>query len=288
MDLFGHAYRSKFPNGDMRSALDGMGRIIDTTANRRTIRTRHSIIAQHIVEQRNAVVSKSQIEEAVRALLTAFSNYQIPILVHHSNTGHARVFKTIINRRFLSEILELRTALSIYRDFEKLFELDGFFWQQYGLCQSQTGDHEVSLETLRHAFAIHQHYQIKHSLGAASLTACARLGPDGLKQNDFGRLRDEGRQLLTELHDEFGFEDDLSIATLAEIDTNISKKFDESDDFRALCERYHRELAFYIRDHSEMNAAKRAYEKLNDLLLRASSIGDPDYDALAEIESSSA
>ena len=165
MDLFGHAYRYKFPESDMRTALDGMGRIIDITANRRTIRTRHSIIAQHIVEQWNAVASKPQIEEAVRALLTAFSNYQIPILVHHSNTGHARVFKTIINRRFLSAIIKSQKALGIYRDFEKLFELDGFFWQQYGLCQSQTGDYEQALSTLQHAFAIHQHFQIKHSLG---------------------------------------------------------------------------------------------------------------------------
>ena len=284
MDLFGHAYRYKFPDSDMRTALDGMGRIIDITANRRTIRTRHSIIAQHIVEQSKAVAIKSQIEEAVRALLTAFSNYQIPILVHHSNTGHARVFKTIINRRFLSATMELQRALGIYRDFEKLFELDGFFWQQYGLCQSQTGDYEQALSTLQHAFAIHRHFQIMHSLGATSLTACARLGPDGLRRNEFSALRDSGRHLLTEWHDTFGFKDDLPIATLAQIDIDISQKYDARNDFHALCEKYHRELAFYIRDHPEMNAAKGFYGKLNSLLLKSSAIDAPDYDALAENE----
>lgn len=282
MDLFGHAFRSKFPDGDMRSSLDGMGRIIEITANRRTIRTRHSIIAQHIVEQRNAVVAKREIEQAVRALITAFSNYQIPILVHHSNTGHARVFKTIMNRGFLSKILGVQPALDIYRNFEKTFELDGFFWQQYGLCQSQAGMYEQAVETLRHAYAIHEHFLIKHSLGATSLTACAKLGPDGLQGNEFGALRANGQQLLIELHDESGYKDDLAIATLAEIDTDISKKFDESDEFRNLCEKYHRMLAFYIRDHPEMQAAKQVYEKLNGLLLKASFIEDPDYDALLE------
>ena len=37
-----------------------------------------------------------------------------------------------------------------------------------------------------------------------------------------------------------------------------------------------------------MNAAKGVYEKLNGLLLEASSIGAPDYDALAENEISGA
>ena len=282
MDLFSHAFGRKFPEVGVDQLLVDMGRILERGSNRRTLRTRHSTIAQHVVERRNAVVNKGPIEDAIRCLLVAFSQYQIPILVHHSNTGHARVFKLIINRRFLAETLGLDQALGIYRDFEKTFELDGFFWQQYGLCQSQARDYEVALDTLRHAYAIHEHFQIKHSLGATSLTACAKLGREGLKKNDFGQLREVGRALLRELHDEFGYRDDLSISTLAQLDTEIANKVDDRKEFHKCCEAYHRELAFYVRDHPDMSHAKRSYERLNALLSTASTVGEPDYELLLD------
>jgi tetratricopeptide (TPR) repeat protein len=205
-------------------------------------------------------------------------------MVHHSNTGHARVFKVVINRRYLSEILGNERSLSIYRDFEKAFERDGFFWQQYGLCQSQQGNYERAVETLEHALAIHDHIQIRHSLGAACLMACAKLGEEGLVENDFGSLRERGRQLLEELHSEVGYREDISIATLVEIDMDISKRFDNSEQFKKLGESYHRRLAFYARDNPEMAEAKRVYEKLSDLLLKASAIEDAKYDELLDLD----
>ena len=74
------------------------------------------------------------------------------------------------------------------------------------------------------------------------------------------------------------------IATLAQIDIDISRKFDSCENFRTLGEKYHRELAFYIRDHPEMDAAKGVYKRLNNFLLKARSFDTPDYDALAESE----
>jgi tetratricopeptide (TPR) repeat protein len=222
----------------------------------------------------------------VRALLVAFSNFQIPIIVHHSNTGHARAFKTIVNRRFLSEVLGVNLALQIYRDFEKTFERDGFFWQQYGLCLSQAKEYEPAIDTLRHALAIHDHFMIRHSLGATCLSACIHLGPKGLLKNEFTPLREEGRRLLRDLHAEVGFRDDVSISALVELDIELSKRYDAADAFRALGEAYHRELAFYVRDHPEMDDAKRAYEKLNDMLIRASAIGEPNYEALVDVDPS--
>ena len=282
IDLFGHAFRYQCPDADMSSTLEDLGRIIGMTANRRVLRTRHSIIAEHVIEKRNAVFEREEVQEAVRALISAFSNYRIPIIVHHSNTGHARVFKAIMNNRFLSEVLGFEPALKLYQEFEKIFEQDGFFWQQYGLCESRAGRYEDAISTLRHAYAVHDHFQIKHSLGAACLTACAKLGPDGLVDNEFSSLRIEGREVLSELHEEAGYKDDMPIATLAEIDTKISGRFDKIDEFHSLCKNYHIKLAIYIRDNPKMLDARRTYEKLNRLLLNKIPLIDPDYESLLD------
>lgn len=278
LDLLAHAIKRNQHTVDIATHLKSMGRILDNSGNKRTVRTRHAIIAGHVLEPRNSVVTAGEVTNALSALLAAFSNYQTPIMVHHSNTGHARVFKTVINRKFLVDMLGTHAALSIYRRFEKEFERDGFFWQQYGLCQLQADLIEEALETLRHAYAIHDHFQIKHSLGTACLTACFKMGAS-LEKNDFALLRSEGRELLRELHEETKHREDAAITSLANIDYNVSRRFDNSDEFRRLREEYHRLLAFYIRDYPGMSSAKDVYNKLHASLTHAGAVAEPDFEA---------
>lgn len=274
VDLLAHAARAAEVNGSISEILGRLGRIVDRSGNRRTVRTRHATIAEYVLEPRNRMADDAIKIRAVESLLLAFSNFQIPIIVHHSNTGHARVFKSVINRRFLTHTFGNEKSLGLYKQFEKLFELDGFFWQQYGLCHLTAGKYEEAVQILEHALATHEHFQIRHSLGAACLTACEKLGPAELTQFEFNELRSKGRTLLDDLHNEVFLREDIALATLATLDVAIAQRWDSEESVRKLAEHYHQKLAFYLRDYPEMERARRSYDQLHAYLTKGSSMGN--------------
>ena len=260
-DLFSLAFRSKYEDKDPRKVCQDLGKLLKPSKGWKTLSSRHSTIASYIINSRRKVLESGEIANAIRALLRALTNFQVPIIVYHSNTGHARVFKTITNSKFLTDVVGHKTALGLYQEFEKPFESDGFFWQQYGLCLIQGGDYEAGIPTLEHAFAVHDHFQIRHSLGAGYLSACAKLGRKKLG-SAFDQYRAWGRDLLRELHSKFGHRDDLPIATLSELDLEVARKSESWDDELSLIEQYQKDLAVYLRAHPGSLSAKASYDKV--------------------------
>ncbi len=266
-DLFTYAFKSRYPDIDANEIIQQLGGLAEYSKGKRTIYTRHSTIAQHIVEKYNKVVGEDEINGCIQSFLKGFGYFRAPIIVHHGNSGIARVFKAIINSKYLSRLLGDDGALSIYRAHEKIFEKDAFYWQQYGICQTKNKMYELAIETLDHANALHDHFYIKHSLGRACLLACAELRLSGLKKYSFGDLRKKGRDLLRGLHEERGYEDDLPISTLAHWDLKV-EEIVEGGDMRQLAELYHRELAKYLLDYPKSRIARDAYENLNSYLTK--------------------
>jgi hypothetical protein len=268
-DLLRRAVSEEYPNLDLGALLEGLGRLVRSSSGSTTVRSRHSIIAARVVEdprRRDSAVRR----KAVEAYFKAFSHYQIPIIVHHSNTAHARVFKSVANYRFLTETFGNSEAVSIYKAYEKAFEKDAFYWQQFGLCYLRAKEHRLAIETLTHASALHENPLIKHSLGVAKLTSCVDLGPAGLGRSEFEQMRSEGRKELEGLHAATGSREDIAICSLVDLDVKIGRRYDSKEVSRETEQEYHTKLAFYLREHPRMHQARRIYEELHGALILGS------------------
>lgn len=272
VDLFNRTMRLAYPGMDPVDVLRNMGRLIRKSAGARSLVSRHSIIAARIVETRRLATSATM-RRAVEGLLEAFSHYRVPIIMHHANTGHARVFKAVLNNNFLSFTFGFEGAIEIYRQYEKPFEKDGFFWQQFGLTYLKAGEHhKLALETLRHAAHIHDHVQIRHSLAVAKLVTCYDLGMDGLGEEEFEKLRTEGVSELEQLHIETHMREDMAMTTLVHHDLKISERYDPQAERERRLREYHTRLAFYLRDHPHMAEARKEYEALHEALMEGKTV----------------
>jgi tetratricopeptide (TPR) repeat protein len=261
----------EYPDVDFTDLMAGLGRLIRYSPGSTAVRSRHSVIAARVVEdpkRRDSALRR----KAVEAYYKAFSHYRIPIIVHHSNTAHARVFKAVVYNRFLLQIFGPNEAIEIYKTYEKAFEKDAFYWQQFGLCYLRAKQHELAIETLTHAATLYENPLIKHSLGVAKLTACLDLGPAGLGRAEFDAMRAEGKKELEALHALNGAREDIAIVSLTDLDLRIARAFDPKDKLEQTEREYHTMLAFYLRASPNMVQARQVYDKLHGALL-----GGPDY-----------
>jgi tetratricopeptide (TPR) repeat protein len=126
------------------------------------LRVRHEVYAEHIfgIEPLPAFL------DAVKAILTALSRYEVPHTIRLTKNDSA-LFKWLLSAKSLYKKCNARGSpekgLSIYQCFEKTFELDGHFWLQYGLYCRKLGEDEAALEYLKksiqaypgNAFAVH-------------------------------------------------------------------------------------------------------------------------------------
>jgi hypothetical protein len=284
IDLFNLAVRLTFPNLDPIDVLQNMGRLIRKNTGSRSLVSRHSVIAARTVENRR-IAATVAMRRAVEGLLNALSQYRIPIMLHHANTGHARVFKAVVNNRFLAFTFGFDGAIDINRQYEKPFETDAFYWQQFGLTYLKSGgNHMLALETLRHAAHIHHHVQIRHSLAVAKLVTCYDLGRSQLGNDQFDTLRSEGVSELETLHAETQAHEDMAITALVHHDLRISERYDARSDRERRMREYHTRLALYLRHHPQMTDARRHYDALHDALVKGSELDWPQRDDLTEHE----
>lgn len=268
LDLIANSFRKKFSSQDFGNVMKSMGKLLRVNRNGTSISTRHSVIAARIVESYKGHYRIDEIRSSIEGVLSAFEDYRRPVMVHHSNTGHARVFKALINSKFLFFLFGPDAALEIYRKFEKAFEVDGFFWQHFGLTYLRSGDFDRAIETLTHAAQTHDHVQIRHSLASARLQLCLKRGPKNLGQMRFDEIRDQALEELDLLHHERGNQEDIAIATLATMDSRISQLYDSDVDCNARLRKYHTNLALYLRQFPSMAKASEAYNRLNEILIK--------------------
>lgn len=122
---------------------------------------RHPVYVRELFEK---VVSPELIRDCIIALLSAYSDYAVPIV---KNVGKVDgfIFKSVLNHRFVKSMMrndELR-VMSIYEAFETRFHADGMYWLQYGLALRGFDHHAEALEKLATAREAFSSPQIEHA-----------------------------------------------------------------------------------------------------------------------------
>ncbi|HUX80432.1 MAG TPA: SIR2 family protein [Alphaproteobacteria bacterium] len=193
---------------------------------------RHPVYVRYLLEQ---VVDPKLTSEAVSGLLHAFSHFPPPIMKHVSKM-EATIYKGLINHRFLFEVLKGRETLviSLYKSLEKLFELDGLFWLQYGLALRDFHNNEEALDKLRTAFSAYAMDHTQHALGQQLLIVAANTQDPRIARN----YLDEARSYLEALDDIIDSDDVYPIVTLAQGHTKIVRKLEGDDEARSVAKSY--------------------------------------------------
>jgi hypothetical protein len=193
---------------------------------------RHPVYVRHLLEH---VVDPKLTATAISGLLSAFSHHKAPVIRHLKKT-EAAIYKGLINHRFLWEVLKGRETLiiSLYKNLEKSFELDGLFWLQYGLSLRDFHDNGEALEKLRTAFNAYAMPHTQHALGQQLLI----LAEEAIDKATALRHVDEARELLEPLDTTIDSDDTYPIMTLAEGHTKIVRKFEGDDEARRTAKSY--------------------------------------------------
>ena len=193
---------------------------------------RHPVYVRHLLEH---VVDPQLTATAISGLLAAFSHYKAPVIRHLKKT-EAAIYKGLINHRFLWEVLKGRETLivSLYKNLEKSFELDGLFWLQYGLSLRDFHDNDEALEKLRTAFNAYAMPHTQHALGQQLLILAEEAADKAIAL----RYVDEARELLEPLDATIDSDDTYPIVTLAEGHTKIVRKFEGDDEARRTAKSY--------------------------------------------------
>ena len=211
----------------LSEALSG---IVVTRGDR--LSARHPVYVRYLLEH---VVDPQLTAEAIRGLLYAFSHYKAPV-IRHLNRVEASIYKKLINHKFLWEILKGRETLilSLYKELEKSFELDGLFWLQYGLALRDMHDDGEALEKLRTAYSAYPMAHTQHALGQQLLI----LGSKASDKRTAIAYAEEARSLLVPLDDIIDSDDTYPIVTLAEGHTKLVKKVEGVDAAREVAKSY--------------------------------------------------
>lgn len=206
------------------------GIVVKTSGNKLT--ARHPVYVRHLLEH---VVDPKLTATAINGLLSAFSHYEAPVIKNLKKT-EAAIYKGLINHRFLWEVLKGRETLiiSLYKNLEKSFELDGLFWLQYGLSLRDFHDNNEALEKLRTAFNAYAMPHTQHALGQQLLI----LAEEATDKATALRYVDEARELLEPLDATIDSDDTYPIVTLAEGHTKIVRKFEGDDEARRIAKSY--------------------------------------------------
>lgn len=193
---------------------------------------RHPVYVRHLLDH---VVDPQLTARAINGLLKAFSHYKSPVM-KHLNKVEAAIYKGLINHRFLWQVLNGREELilSLYRDLEKSFELDGLFWLQYGLALRDVHNDDEALEKLRTAFNAYPMPHTQHALGQQLLI----LGSRASEKVVALAYVEEARGLLEPLDDIIDSSDTYPLVTLAEGHTKIVRRVEGDAQARGVAKSY--------------------------------------------------
>jgi KaiC/GvpD/RAD55 family RecA-like ATPase len=193
---------------------------------------RHRVYVRHLLEQ---VVPPDLTARAIKGLLLAFSHYNAPVIRNVSKV-EAAIYKGIINHSFLWEVLKGKESLivSLYRNLEKSFELDGLFWLQYGLALRDMSNDDEALDKLRTAFNAYPMPHTQHALGQ-QLLIIGRKTEDRITALAFA---DEARSLLESLDEVMESDDTYPIVTLAEGHVALMREVSDEAEARSIARSY--------------------------------------------------
>jgi len=173
-DIYG---KQRF-NRSFESALLALEGIVVMNAQAR-LQVRHELYVEYIFKHTESLENYLQ---AVIAILTALSRYQVPLITSLSRID-AQLFKYLLNYRSLMRRARAqgrpKAALKVYERFEKAFEQDGHFWLQYALYVRNVGDVARALDLLDKSIqaypdnpqAIHARADLKLRIAAEPITS---------------------------------------------------------------------------------------------------------------------
>lgn len=197
---------------------------------------RHPLYIRELFEK---IVNPEMIRVCLVALLKAFSDFQAPV-IQHVNKSDGVVFKSIINHRFIRQMMRNDEAKvrTIYGAFETVFHVDGLYWLQYGLALRGFGHHEEALDRFKTAKVAYSSPQIEHAYALQLIILAER-----------STTWDEAEPLMTEAIDNFRNQradtwetDTYPIVSLAEGHVAVYKKFHSLGQSQTLAKQYANEL----------------------------------------------
>jgi len=193
---------------------------------------RHPVYARYLFEH---VIDPSEIQGSIKALLAAFGAYRVPI-AKYAGKNERYVFKSIVNHRFLREVLRGRDdlILDIFKSYEKVFQEDGMFWLHYGLALRESGEHEEALSKLQTAYDAYPSGQAEHALAQQKLI----LGTITDSRTKAYAMLDEAKETLNRLDQVRELSDAYPIVTLSEGHVAIVLKFEGKEPARTLAKDY--------------------------------------------------
>lgn len=215
-----------------------------TQTSGKKLSARHPVYVRELFEQ---VVSTSMIRDCIVALLEAFANYETPIVKHISRSDGI-VFKSIINHRFVQEMMRSDEAkvISVYAAFETRFHIDGLYWLQYGLALRHFGRHPEALDKLKTAKDAYESPQIDHAYAQQLMIMASR---HALKWDDAEPELHKAIVLLRELQRLAEPGDSYPIVTLAEGHISVVLKFFGVEGAKDIASQYANELLVMFKKH---------------------------------------
>jgi tetratricopeptide (TPR) repeat protein len=207
-----------------------------------TVYARHPVYVRHLFEN---VIDVNEIQPAIKAVLTAFGAYRVPI-ARYAGKNEAYLFRSILNHRFLREMLKERAdlILDVYRSFEKTFQQDGLFWLQYGLALRDMREHDEAFAKLQTAFEAYPSLHAEHALAQQKLILARHTD----NKSKAYTLLAEAKISLDRLDHVLELADAYPIVSLSEGHTAIVLKFEGAEPARRLAKEFLSLLTRRIRE----------------------------------------
>lgn len=185
------------------------------------------------------ITSPEMVRDCLVALLEAFSDYKTPV-VKHVGKVDGIVFKSVINHRFVREVLrgDETLSLSVYKNFETKFHVDGLYWLQYGLSLRGFGRNADAFDKLRTARSAYHSPQIEHAYAQQLLILASQAGA----WEDAEPMLAEAIEVLKKLESGADRHDTYPIVTLAEGHISVSLKFFGVTGTKSVAQKYANEL----------------------------------------------
>jgi hypothetical protein len=240
-------HRSTLSSHIVGSALSNLGIAEDVNmmsretegiivTNAKKYSARHPVYVRELFEK---IVPTTMIRDCLIAVLEAFSDYETPV-IKHVGKADAFVFKSIINHRFIKEMMrnDEGKVRSVYEAFETKFHIDGLYWLQYGLALRDFDNQAEALEKLKTAREAYDSPQIEHAY-AQQLMIIAAMATSW---DDAEPLLKEAIIALRELKRVADASDTYAIVTLAEGHISVMLRFFGVEGAQAITQQYANEL----------------------------------------------
>ena len=196
------------------------------------LEARHPVYARELFEK---IVDADLTKDCLIALLLAYADHGTPV-VKHVGREDGTVFKSIINHRFVREMMrnDESRVRKVYESFETKFHVDGLYWLQYGLALRGFGHHLEALSRLATARQAFNSPQIEHAYGQQLLIMAERA----LTRHDADTHLSEAVSILESLNMESWEGDTYPIVSLAEGHIRVVMKFGGVDEARKKAREY--------------------------------------------------